>query len=84
MKNKKLLKSILFVAAAFMLSHLLWDMWLRQMWHEFKYNYLKNASPGEGKRTIKFALKCIVIAAGAVLAATMIIGVLAYIIGARG
>jgi len=54
------------------------------MWHEFKYNYLKNGSPGEGKRTIKFALKCIVIAAGAVLAATMIIGVLAYIIGARG
>ena len=84
MKDKKLLKVVLFVAAAFILSHLLWDMWLRQMWHEFKYNYLKNASPGEGKRTIKFALKCIVIAASAVLTATMIIGVLAYIIGARG
>jgi hypothetical protein len=54
------------------------------MWHEFKYNYLKSTNPGEGKRTIKFALKCIVIAASAVLAATMLIGVLAYIVGARG
>jgi hypothetical protein len=54
------------------------------MWHEFKYNYLKSVNPNEGKQTIKFALKCIVIAAAAVLLATMLIGVLAYIIGARG
>jgi len=54
------------------------------MWHEFKYNYLKSVNPGEGKQTIKFALKCAVIAAGAVLFTTVLIGVFAYIVGARG